>query len=131
MEETFKLVNDTYFSHNQGVSSALLGVRERQKYDWLLTSDGMLGDDMWNISFFKAVGPDGIFPELLQSWMDLLSLLLNTTEREQHTYVRGRSVETALHNAINLLEKSLHRRLYKFGVNRTITDWIDNMLSNR
>ena len=75
---------------------------------------------------------------------------------KQHAYVKGRSVETALHEVVYTIEESFHKKMYtlavcidiegasnnvrsdtliqsldQFHVDQVLRDWINHMLRNR
>lgn len=80
----------------------------------------------------------------------------NCLSKAQHAYTKGRSVDTALHAAVSIIERSLeygeytlgafldiegafnnvktdaiYNRLLELGINRGLCDWIESMLHTR
>lgn len=221
-EEMIRLLMNTHFP------PGITGHVETPEYEGngalqtFIITDHMVKEAIKGFSPFKASGPDGIFPALLQkeadhisthlagiftaclkfaytpkAWQDarvvfipkpgkasyatpkayrpisLTSFLLKTMERivdtmiksripsdmlkfKQHAYVKGRSVETALHEVVHDIERSFNEKMYtlavcidiegafnnvrtdtliqsldEFQVDRALRDWISHMLRNR
>lgn len=107
---------------------------------------------------FRPISLSSFFLKTMERLLDLhlrdkLSSQLNAS---QHAYLKGKSVETALHDVVSIIERNLYYReftlasfldiegafnnvetasirnaLEKAGAEGAIVDWIDNMLKSR
>lgn len=108
---------------------------------------------------FRPISLSSFLLKTLERLLDLhIRSLLNNQNlcTAQHAYLKGKSVETALHDVVSLIEKNLHYEQYTLsafldiegafnnvenasiknalediGVERPIVDWIDKMLKSR
>lgn len=221
-EEAVRLLMNTHFPPGATERVEIPTQGENEGNEVYTITDDMVKEAIKSFAPYKAAGPDGIFPALLQmevnqisthlagiftaclkfaytpkAWQEarvvfipkpgkasyatpkayrpisLTSFLLKTMERivdtmiksripserlkfKQHAYVKGRSVDTALHEVVHNIEESFDKKMYtlavcidiegafnnvridtliqsldQFQVDRALRDWINHMLRNR